>query len=141
MLATEHAAAPDFRGSISRRLTVLSVLLFILVATVGGLSVYKARRIESLHAASEELDTHIQILDRLESAVFHLRAETQDALFLGQGFDDPNLRAIPRQIREQWALFEKMHFGAGQPWSAGSPAERALYHELEGNLEHFLSFT
>ncbi len=89
MRATKESAAPAFRGSISRRLTVLSALFFVLVAIVGGLSVYKARHIGTLHDESEELDTHIQVLDRLESAIFHLRAETQDALFLGQGFDDP----------------------------------------------------
>ena len=141
MRVPEHSAAPAFRGSISRRLTVLSALFFVLVAAVGGLSVYKARRIESLHAESEALDSHIQALDRLESAIFHLRGEIQDALFLGQGLDDSTLAELPRQIRDQWALFERMHFGGGRPWSVGSPADRALYHELEGNLEHFLDFT
>ncbi len=141
MQATEHAAAPAFRGSISRRLTALSALFLVLVALVGGLSVHKARQIGTLHDESEELDSHIQALDRLAGAIFHLRAEAQDALFLGAGFDDPNLAEIPRQVREQWASFQKMHFGGGRPWSAATPAERAIYRELEGTLEHFLGFT
>ena len=141
MTATERSAAPTFRGSVSRRLTILSGLFLIMVAIVGGLSVHKARHIETLHDESQELERHIQALDRLESAVFHLRAETQDALFLGERFDDPNLQDIPRQIRGLWQRFGRMHFGGARPWSVGSPAERALSHELEEDLEHFLGLT
>jgi nitrate/nitrite-specific signal transduction histidine kinase len=141
MGVTEDAVVVGFHGSISRRLTVLSVFFFIVVAFAGGISVHKAHHIGTLHAESEELDGHIQALDRLENAVLHLRAETQDALFLGEGIEDPNLKEMAQQIWDQWERFEQMHFKGGRPWSVGSPAEMALYHELEGNLEHFLGFT
>ncbi len=141
MRTTWATADSTFRGSISRRLTVLSVLFLLLVAIVGGLSVFKVRHIEILHDESEEMDEHIQALDRLESAIVHLRAEAQDALFLGQGFDDPNLREIPRQIRDQWVRYERLHTRGGVPWSSVPAEERVLSLELKDALEHFLDLT
>lgn len=133
--------SPQFRGSISRRLTILFVLFLVLVAIVGGLSVHSALRIDTLHDESEQLDEHIQSLDRVEGGVVNLRAETQDALFLGQAFDDGTLREIPRQIRDQWNRYEGMHVRGGVPWSGASTEERILSLELKGILESFLNAT
>ncbi|HYB73352.1 MAG TPA: GAF domain-containing protein [Candidatus Sulfotelmatobacter sp.] len=139
MGGTQQSTAPDFHGSISRRLTVLSALFLVLVIIVGGLSVLKARHIGTLHDESEELDSHSQSLDHLQNAISHLRAEAQDALFLGRGRDDPNLRAIPPQIRGEWESFTKMHFAADRPWAKETAAEHALYRRTEERLEHFLA--
>ncbi|HXZ43895.1 MAG TPA: GAF domain-containing protein [archaeon] len=141
MRAFEGSDAPEFRGSISRRLTILSVLFLVLVAVVGGLSVRSALRIDSLHDQSEELDDHIQALDRMEADVVHLRAETLDALFLGQAFDEHAIREIPREVREQWKRYEGMHTRGGVPWGGASTEERVLSLELQGTLESFLNTT
>ncbi len=138
--ASQSSAPPAFRGSISRRLTILSALFLVLVGLVGGLSVGKARHIAALHNASEELDSHIEVLDRLESSVFHLRAEMQDALFLGEGIDDPALVQLPRQIQELWDRFERMHLEGGRPAGAETVAERALSQEIRGHVEQLLGF-
>ncbi len=141
MWAFKVSDAPEFHGNISRRLTILSVLFLLLVAIVGGLSVRSALRIDTLHDESEALDEHIQALDRVEGLVVHLRAEAQDALFLGQGFDDPTLREIPGQIRDQWERFEGMHVRGGTPWSGASPEEQVLSLEVKEALDRFLDFT
>lgn len=141
MRAFKVSDAPEFHGSISRRLTILSVLFLVLVAIVGGLSVRSALRIDTLHDESEALDDHIQALDRVEGLVVHLRAEAQDALFLGQGFDDPTLREIPGQIRDQWERFERMHVRGGTRWSGASAEERVFSLEVKEALDRFLDFT
>jgi nitrate/nitrite-specific signal transduction histidine kinase len=140
MGGTQQSTAHGFHGSISRRLTILSALFLVLVVIVGGLSVQKARHMRALHEESEELDSHSQALDRLQNAISHLRAETQDALFLGRGQDDPNLQGIPRQIRGEWESFTRMHFAADRPWAKETAAEHALYQRTEERLEHFLAF-
>lgn len=124
MQATAEKGAPTFRGSISRRFTLLSVHILAFVAIVGALSVYKAHRIARLHTEIGELGAHIEVLERLETAIFRLRAESQDALFLGEAFDDPGLDEIPRQIRQQWKLFEQLHSRDGHPWETGTSLER-----------------
>ena len=67
--------APAFRGSISRRFTILFVHFLAFVAVVGALSVYKANRIARLHTEIGELATHIEVLDRLETAIFRIAQE------------------------------------------------------------------
>jgi hypothetical protein len=141
MGTTGGSAAPEFHGSISRRLTILSVLFLVLVAIVGGLSVHSALRIDTLHDESEELDEHIQALERVAGLVAQLRAEAQVALFLGQGFDDPTFREIPGQIRDQWERFERMHDRGGTPWGGAPAEERILSLEVKEALDRFLDFT
>ncbi|HSB78322.1 MAG TPA: GAF domain-containing protein [Candidatus Methylomirabilis sp.] len=138
MRGPKENGAPVFRGSISRRLTVLSVLFLMLVAVVGGLSVQKARNIGTLHAESEELDVHIEVLDRLESAVFHLRADVRDALFLEDKRTDPSRLKLLGDIRSLWDRFERMHLAEKKSSDAEEVAERALSQEVKGHLERFL---
>lgn len=137
--ATEGDGAATFRGSISRRLTALSVLLLILVAAIGGFSVHRARRIVRLHTEIEGLTAHTEVLGRVENLISHLRSEAQDALFLGKGLDDPDLSRIPREIHDQWKRFELMHSREGVPWKNAPIAERVLYQELDQTLDHFIS--
>ncbi|HSB82247.1 MAG TPA: HAMP domain-containing protein [Candidatus Methylomirabilis sp.] len=139
MQATTEKVAPAFRGSISRRFTILFVHFLAFVAVVGALSVYKANRIARLHTEIEELGAHIEVLDRLETAIFRLRAESQDSLFLGEAFHDPWLDEIPSQIRKQWKHFEQLHSHDGHSWETGNSLERALYQELDPRLDTFVA--
>jgi hypothetical protein len=131
-------AAPTFRGSISRRFTFLCIHFLVVIAIIGGLSVYKTRRIVHLHTEIGDLAAHIEALDRLETAILHLQAETQDALFLGEALDDPGLDKIPRRIREQSKHYEQLHSHDGQTWETGSSLERDLYQELDPRLDKFI---
>jgi nitrate/nitrite-specific signal transduction histidine kinase len=139
MQATTEKGEPIFRGSISRRFTLLSIHLLVFVAIVGALSVYKAHRVARLHTDIGKLGAHIEVLGRLETAIFRLRAESQDALFLGEAFHDLGLAEIPEQIRQQWKHFEELHAHDVHPWETGTSLERALYQELDPRLDKFIA--
>ena len=64
MQATTGYGVPVFRGSISRRFIVLSVHILVVVAIIGGPSVYRARRIMRLHTEFGDLGAHIEALNR-----------------------------------------------------------------------------
>jgi nitrate/nitrite-specific signal transduction histidine kinase len=140
MRAPRENGASTFRGSISRRLTVLSILFLILVAIVGGLSVQKARHIGTLHDESVALNIHIEVLDRLESAVAHLRTEVRDALFLKDKIADPNRVKLLQNTRGLWDRFEQMHLDEKKSSDEEEVVERVLSQEIKGHLDQFLGF-
>ncbi|MFQ5883238.1 MAG: HAMP domain-containing protein [Candidatus Methylomirabilales bacterium] len=119
-------------GSISRRLSLLLGLIFVVVLLIGGVSLFAARAIYLSTEDIERQGQHVEVMDSIHAAVHHLISAVQQSIITGVPYPDDEQEKLHAELHVLLERYWKLEEMEGD--FAEEERETKIYREIKETI-------